>query len=53
METQAAPKILYAERLSCGVVIEFADGRCAHYSDTLLYSLLPQADAVEAKNDDF
>jgi hypothetical protein len=53
METHTAPRIVTAERLSGGVVIQVEDGRCALYSSTLLYATLPQAEELieEAEED--
>ena len=37
-----SPRIVSADRLDGGVLIEFADGSYAVYSASLLYELLPQ-----------
>jgi hypothetical protein len=36
------------KRFGDGILVEFADGRCAIYSDSLFYATMPQA--VEVKN---
>ena len=41
-------RIVSAEKLKEGLLIEFEDGRCAIFSDSLLFVTLPQA--IEVKN---
>jgi len=53
METHPVPCIIFAERLSGGVVIAFDDGRCALFSASLLYTTIPQAeDLTDLPNPD-
>ena len=40
--------IVSAEKLKEGLLIEFEDGLCAIFSDSLLFDTLPQA--IEVKN---
>ncbi len=35
------------DKLAMGIVVQFADGRCAFYSYALLYSLLAQAEEMD------
>ncbi len=44
--TSSEPRIIYAERLGGGVIITFADGKCAVFSALLLHNTLSQADEV-------
>lgn len=44
MNTQTACRIASMDRLSDGVVVAFEDGRCAFFSTSLLYEILPQAE---------
>jgi hypothetical protein len=52
MGTSTAPRIVHAERLNGGIVIEFENGVCAVYSSELLYAHLDQAQIVEESADD-
>ena len=42
-----APRIVYVERLSDGVVVAFDDGRCALYSSRLLYETFHDAEPID------
>jgi hypothetical protein len=46
MKTIRPAKIVSAERMSDGVLIEFDDHQCAFYSASLLYATLAKAVAV-------
>lgn len=46
MDPNITPRILTAERLTGGVVIQFSDGKCALYSASLLYDTLPKAEEL-------
>lgn len=46
MEVNVSSRIVSAEKMSSGILVEFADGKCAIYSDSLLYSTLPKAKHV-------
>ncbi len=43
------PRILSAERVTRGIVIIFDDGRCALFSNVLLYATLPQAEELDER----
>jgi hypothetical protein len=43
MESAPQSRVKYAEMVSRGIIITFADGRCALFPANLLYSMLPQA----------
>jgi hypothetical protein len=47
METQGAPHVISADRISRGVVITFDDGKCALYSSDLLRGTFPQAEELK------
>ena len=47
METKATPSIVSVEKIDDSLLIEFADGKSALYSASLLYASLPKADAVK------
>jgi len=40
------PRIVEAERMEDGVIITFDDGKCAVYPASLLYDVLPEAEAA-------
>jgi hypothetical protein len=46
MDIQPTPRVLSAERLERGVIIDFEDGKSAVYSASLLYSVLPRAERL-------
>ena len=46
MEPDLTPRISFLERLGGGVVVTFADGRCALYSATLLMDVFSKAEAL-------
>jgi hypothetical protein len=41
------PRIVSADRMDDSVIVTFDDGRCAIYSASLLYTVLPQAKEVD------
>jgi hypothetical protein len=43
MESAPHSRVKYAEIVSRGIVITFADGKCALFPADLLYATLPQA----------
>jgi len=43
MESATHSRVKYAEIVSRGIVITFADGKCALFPADLLYATLPQA----------
>jgi hypothetical protein len=43
MPVQHSHEVTNAERVRGGILMTFADGRCALFAPELLYSLLPQA----------
>lgn len=47
MTIAAQPNLISAERVDSGLVLKFADGRCAFYSATLLYAAIKQAKALD------
>jgi hypothetical protein len=47
MDKQPTPKVVNAERSRDGVLIEFADGRVAFYTASLLADMFSQAAQVE------
>ena len=49
MPPENDPRILSAERLHRGIIIAFDDGRCAFFSETLLYATLPQAEEMDER----
>jgi hypothetical protein len=53
METASEPRVTLAERMEGGVIISFADGKCAVYSASLLYATLSQASHVDPDPEDF
>ena len=51
-DDQVIPRLVEALRLKDGIVITFADGKCALYSTALLYAMLPTVDeAIEDLSD--
>jgi len=46
------PKVISAERMALGVVIEFDDGKSAFYSSALLRSNFPRAIEILVTDDD-
>jgi hypothetical protein len=44
--TESVPRLMYAERLRQGLMIEFSDGQGAIYSSELLYSIRSQAESL-------
>ena len=46
------PKVIVAERMALGVVIEFDDGKSAFYPSALLRSTFPQAIEILVTDDD-
>ena len=52
MESGNPARIVSAERMKDGLLIEFDDGRCAIYPAALLLDLLPQATPIEQPEDD-
>jgi hypothetical protein len=52
MESDDPARIVSAERMKDGLLIEFDDGECAVYPTALLRDLLPQAIPVEQPEDD-
>jgi hypothetical protein len=51
MEPELKPRITAAERGSRGILITFADGRCAFYSAALLDSMFPHAEQIPEEDD--
>ncbi len=47
MANAVNPGLVTAERVDTGLVIKFADGRCAFYSAAVLYAALSQAKALD------
>src|SRR5271154_2266277 len=47
METKSSAIIVAWDRLDNGLILSFADGRCAFYSDALLYSMVDSADGLK------
>jgi hypothetical protein len=47
---KSSASIISAERMGDSVFIEFADGKSALYSSSLLYALLPQVDPVNVSD---
>jgi len=47
METDAAPRISFLDRMPDGLFVFFSDGTKGFYSAALLHSLLASADRVE------
>jgi hypothetical protein len=45
-DDKAIPRIIEALRMSDGVIITFADGRCALYTAALLHAMFPNADEL-------
>ena len=41
-------RISFVDRMNHGVLIKFEDGRCALFSEALLYATLPHAEKVDA-----
>ncbi len=52
MQMSAPPRIVTAERMGDGILIEFDDGKSALYSASLLYSALPLAVAPDVPDID-
>jgi len=53
MESGAQPRVKYAELVARGLIITFADGKCALFPADLLYATMPQAQELrEAEDDD-
>ena len=46
MESEITPHVIEAQRLKSGVIITFDDGKCAVYSNSLLYASLHQAEEL-------
>jgi hypothetical protein len=44
------PRVVQVDRLSGGLLIFFRDGKVAFYSESLLYSVLPQAQELPARD---
>ena len=51
METDSPTRVKYAELVGRGVIITFADGKCALFPAGLLYSTLPQAQELREVDD--
>jgi len=47
MEPSTNPHVVVADRINGGVFIEFADGKNALYSSSLLYEILTRAEQLE------
>ncbi len=47
MTIAAQPNLISAERVDSGLVLKFADGRCAFYSAALLYAAIKQAKILD------
>ena len=47
MSSDTQPRIVAVNRLNRGVIISFDDGRCAFFSEALLYEALPKAEEVD------
>jgi hypothetical protein len=43
MKVPLSPHIAFADRLNDAIVVTFDDGKCAIYSASMLYALMPQA----------
>lgn len=51
MEIDSPTRVKYAELVGRGVIITFADGKCALFPADLLYSTLPQAQELHEVDD--
>jgi hypothetical protein len=51
METGSQSRVKYAELVGRGLIITFADGKCALFPADLLYSTLPQAEELNELDD--
>ena len=51
MEPHSQHIVKYVERVSGGVIITFADGKCALFKDDLLYATLSQAQELNDLDD--
>jgi hypothetical protein len=49
MKTQPEPCVIFADRWDRGIIITFADGKCALYSASLLHGTFPQAEELKAE----
>jgi len=45
-DDKTIPRIIEALRMSNGVIITFADGKCALYKAALLHAMFPNADEL-------
>lgn len=45
-------RVRFAELVREGVIITFSDGKCALFSDDLLYALLSQAQELHENDED-
>jgi hypothetical protein len=52
METPLQSQVKYAELVGGGLIITFADGKCALFPADLLYATLPQAQELREADDD-
>jgi hypothetical protein len=52
MESSSDTRIVSAERMNEGLIIEFEDGKCAFFPTALLREILPQAIPVEEPEED-
>ena len=50
MDSIFHPRIIHAERMEDGVIIEFEDGKCAVFPASLLNATIPQANQVNENN---
>jgi hypothetical protein len=52
MDSLPPPRVIAAERMKDGVVIEFDDGKSAFFSSTLLRSTFPKAIEILVTEDE-
>jgi hypothetical protein len=52
MEPHSQHVVKYAERIGGGIMITFADGKCALFTADLLYATLPKAQELNDLDDD-
>jgi hypothetical protein len=50
LQMKILPRVVQVDRLSGGLLIFFRDGKVAFYSESLLYSVLPQAQELPARD---
>jgi len=52
MEGRSEPRVIFSDRIDCGMVIGFDDGMTAYYSAALLHAVLPQAQMMPSDSED-